>query len=61
MANAETHTSEPVIEVEGLTKAFGSKVVVRNLTMRVNRGQIYGFPVPTVREKQQRSACCAAC
>lgn len=42
MASAETRTLDPVIEVEGLTKAFGSKVVVRNLTMRVNRGQIYG-------------------
>ena len=46
MANAETRTPEPVIEVEGLTKSFGSKVVVRNLTMRVNRGQIYGFLGP---------------
>ena len=45
MANADTRT-EPVIEVEGLTKSFGSKVVVRNLTMRVNRGQIYGFLGP---------------
>jgi ABC-2 type transport system ATP-binding protein len=31
------------IEVEGLTKSFGGKVVVRNLSMRVKRGQIYGF------------------
>lgn len=46
MASAETRTSDPVIEVEGLTKAFGSKVVVRNLTMRVDRGQIYGFLGP---------------
>jgi ABC-2 type transport system ATP-binding protein len=46
MANAETRTPDPVIEVEGLTKAFGSKVVVRDLTMRVNRGQIYGFLGP---------------
>src|SRR4030088_545973 len=34
------------IEVEGLTKSFGSKVVVRDLTMRVRRGQIYGFLGP---------------
>ncbi|MFM9848072.1 MAG: ATP-binding cassette domain-containing protein [Hyphomicrobiaceae bacterium] len=46
MANAESRTRDPVIEVEGLTKAFGSKVVVRNLTMRVDRGQIYGFLGP---------------
>ena len=46
MANADARTPDPVIEVEGLTKSFGSKVVVRNLTMRVNRGQIYGFLGP---------------
>src|SRR4029450_1145996 len=34
------------IEVEGLTKSFGSKVVVQNLSMRVRRGQIYGFLGP---------------
>jgi ABC-2 type transport system ATP-binding protein len=34
------------IEVEGLTKSFGGKVVVRNLSMRVRRGQIYGFLGP---------------
>jgi len=35
-----------VIEVEGLTKSFGGRTVVRNLTMRVGRGQIYGFLGP---------------
>jgi ABC-2 type transport system ATP-binding protein len=34
------------IEVEGLTKSFAAKVVVRNLSMRVRRGQIYGFLGP---------------
>src|SRR4029453_6978761 len=34
------------IEVEGLTKSFGGRVVVRNLSMRVKRGQIYGFLGP---------------
>jgi ABC-2 type transport system ATP-binding protein len=34
------------VEVEGLTKSFGGKVVVRNLSMRVRRGQIYGFLGP---------------
>ena len=37
---------EIAVEVEGLTKSFGDKVVVRNLTMRVRRGQIYGFLGP---------------
>jgi ABC-2 type transport system ATP-binding protein len=34
------------IEVEGLTKSFGGKVVVRNLSLRVRRGEIYGFLGP---------------
>ena len=34
------------VEVEGLTKSFSGQVVVRNLTMRVRRGQIYGFLGP---------------
>src|SRR5262249_33230948 len=34
------------IEVEGLTKSFGGKIVVRDLSMRVLRGQIYGFLGP---------------
>ena len=34
------------VEVEGLTKSFSGRVVVRDLTMRVQRGQIYGFLGP---------------
>src|SRR5947208_8317318 len=34
------------VEVEGLTKSFDGKVVVRNLSMRVRRGEIYGFLGP---------------
>ena len=34
------------IEVEGLTKSFNGRVVVRNLSMRVKRGQICGFLGP---------------
>ena len=34
------------IEVEGLTKSFGGRTVVRNLSMRVKRGTIYGFLGP---------------
>jgi ABC-2 type transport system ATP-binding protein len=37
---------EIVIDVEGLTKSFGGRVVVRNLTMQVRRGLIYGFLGP---------------
>lgn len=41
---AEAHAI--AIDVEGLTKSFGSKVVVRDLTMNVKRGEIYGFLGP---------------
>jgi ABC-2 type transport system ATP-binding protein len=37
---------EIAIEVEGLTKRFGAKTVVDNLSMRVERGMIYGFLGP---------------
>jgi len=39
-------TSDIAIEVEGLTKSFGKRVVVRDLSMRVRRGSIYGFLGP---------------
>jgi ABC-2 type transport system ATP-binding protein len=39
-------TSDVAIEVEGLTKSFGNHVVVRDLSMRVKRGTIYGFLGP---------------
>jgi ABC-2 type transport system ATP-binding protein len=38
--------SDVAIEVEGLTKSFDGHQVVRNLSMRVKRGQIYGFLGP---------------
>ncbi len=34
------------IDVRGLSKSFGGKRVVRDLSMRVKRGQIYGFLGP---------------
>ena len=34
------------IAVEGLTKSFGGRTVVRNLSMQVKRGTIYGFLGP---------------
>jgi ABC-2 type transport system ATP-binding protein len=39
-------TPEVAIEVEGLTKSFGGRKVVRGLSMRVKRGEIYGFLGP---------------
>jgi ABC-2 type transport system ATP-binding protein len=39
-------SSEIVIEVEGLTKSFGNRIVVEDLSMQVRRGAIYGFLGP---------------
>lgn len=37
---------QPVIDVTGITKIFGSKTVVNNISMLVNKGEIYGFLGP---------------
>lgn len=37
---------ELVIDVEGITKRFGSHTVVNNIAMQVRRGEIYGFLGP---------------
>ena len=39
-------TSEIVIDVHGLTKKFDGRAVVRDLSMQVKRGTIYGFLGP---------------
>ena len=39
-------TPDIVIDVHGLTKSFGGRVVVRDLSMRVERGMIFGFLGP---------------
>ena len=46
MLAADTRNGAIAVEVEGLTKSFGGRVVVRDLSMRVRRGQIYGFLGP---------------
>jgi len=38
--------SEAAIEVEGLSKSFGAKQVVKQLSLRVRRGEIFGFLGP---------------
>jgi ABC-2 type transport system ATP-binding protein len=38
--------ADVVIDVHGLTKSFGGRTVVRNLSMQVHRGLIYGFLGP---------------
>jgi ABC-2 type transport system ATP-binding protein len=42
----EKSDGELAIDVEGLTKRFGDKVVVDHFTMKVPRGAIYGFLGP---------------
>jgi len=44
--SAPAERSDIAIEVEGLTKSFGSRVVVQDLSMQVKRGSIYGFLGP---------------
>jgi ABC-2 type transport system ATP-binding protein len=41
-----TTAPEIAIDVHGLTKSFGGRPVVRNLSMQVKRGTIYGFLGP---------------
>jgi ABC-2 type transport system ATP-binding protein len=38
--------AEPVVDVAGLTKRFGDKTAVRELTMRIAPGEIFGFLGP---------------
>ncbi|HEX4666352.1 MAG TPA: ABC transporter ATP-binding protein [Chthoniobacterales bacterium] len=35
--------SEPIIVIEGLTKNYGDLQAVRDLSLRINRGEIFGF------------------
>jgi ABC-2 type transport system ATP-binding protein len=46
MPTSDKANGAPAVEVEGLTKSFDGKVVVRNLSLSVRRGQIYGFLGP---------------
>ncbi|MFL6799942.1 MAG: ATP-binding cassette domain-containing protein, partial [Xanthobacteraceae bacterium] len=41
-----TSAADIAIEVQGLTKSFKGRTVVRNLSMQVKRGEIYGFLGP---------------
>jgi ABC-2 type transport system ATP-binding protein len=45
-AEAVPAAPEIVIDVHGLTKSFGGRQVVRDLSMRVKRGTIFGFLGP---------------
>jgi ABC-2 type transport system ATP-binding protein len=44
--NGAANGRDIVIDVHGLTKSFDGRTVVRNLSMQVQRGMIYGFLGP---------------
>lgn len=44
--NGRNNAQDIVIDVQGLTKKFDGRAVVRNLSMQVKRGSIYGFLGP---------------
>ena len=46
MTSAPSTASDIAINVEGLSKSFGGRAVVQNLSMQVKRGSIYGFLGP---------------
>src|SRR6201746_360634 len=46
MTEAATLTSDIAIDVHGLSKSFGGREVVHDLSMQVKRGTIYGFLGP---------------
>jgi ABC-2 type transport system ATP-binding protein len=46
LARADLARADIAIEVEGLTKSFDGRQVVRGVSMRVMRGTIYGFLGP---------------
>jgi ABC-2 type transport system ATP-binding protein len=41
-----TETSGPAVDVQDLTKRYGDKTVVDHLSMRVERGEVFGFLGP---------------
>jgi ABC-2 type transport system ATP-binding protein len=44
--DAQASSAELAIDVQGLTKSFNGKQVVRNVSLQVRTGQIYGFLGP---------------
>ncbi|MBR1148614.1 ABC transporter ATP-binding protein [Bradyrhizobium sp. AUGA SZCCT0431] len=46
MNSAPSTAPDIAINVEGLSKSFGGRAVVQNLSMQVKRGSIYGFLGP---------------
>ena len=55
------NVGDVVIDVQHLTKKFDGRAVVRDLSMQVKRGTIYGFLGPNGSGRPRPSACCAVC
>ena len=49
------------IDVKNLTKHFGDRVVVNNISLQVPKGKIYGFLGPNGSGKPPPFECFAAC
>jgi ABC-2 type transport system ATP-binding protein len=43
-----------VIDAENLTKKFGNLTAVEDLTLQVDKGEVFGFLGPNVQEKPLR-------
>jgi ABC-type branched-subunit amino acid transport system ATPase component len=47
MSTTEAAAPDTVIDVHGFTKSFNGRAVVRDLSMQVKRGTIFGFLGPS--------------
>ena len=51
--------NEPIIEIRGLQKNFGSFTAVKDVSFTVNKGDVFGFLGPNGAEKAPRCAACS--
>jgi ABC-type uncharacterized transport system ATPase subunit len=49
--------AEVILQTQGLTKRFGRRTAVDNLTLHVEQGDIYGFSVRMEQASQLHSGC----
>ena len=49
-----------MIDTENLTRKFGDLTAVDNVTLHVDKGEVFGFLDPMEREKPPPSECSAA-
>ncbi len=46
MTNVQTSVCAPTLEIKGLSKSFGSRQILKNITLTVNPGEVFGFLGP---------------